>query len=170
MLLVRRFYAMLDGTNIQPRKRVRPTFVKYDPARQSMAFNSGAAGRTIRQSEMPFDPLAQHKRRFRRRLPRPSRSRPVPARRDQDDWKVPPCVYNRKNPDKAPTGVVGWRGDAGRSDRPQLRRARRGAGRRGEGGQGGLPDTEQTGQGVLRRSTWTGSGRQEGEAGGVRVR
>ncbi|KAM3194296.1 hypothetical protein ACQJBY_070770 [Aegilops geniculata] len=112
MLHVRRFYAMLHGTNIHPRKRVRTTFVKDDPARQSTEFNSGPA-------EMPFDPLAQHKRRFSRRLPRPSRSRPVPVRsspprplprRDQDDWKVPPCVDNRKNPDKrqpASSGGVG---------------------------------------------------------------
>ncbi|EMS56280.1 SNW domain-containing protein 1 [Triticum urartu] len=98
MLHVRRFYAMLHG--IHPRKRVRATFVKYDPARQSTAFNSGPA-------EMPFDPLAQHKRRFSRPLPRPSRSRPVRSspprplpRRDQDDWKAPPCVDNRKNPGK----------------------------------------------------------------------
>ncbi|XP_037466122.1 SNW/SKI-interacting protein-like [Triticum dicoccoides] len=110
MLRVRRLYAMLDGTNIHRRKRVRTTFAKYDPARQSTAFNSGPA-------EMPFDPLAQHKRRFSRRLPRPSRSRPVPVRsspprpfprRDQDE--VPPCIDNRKNPNKrqpASSGGVG---------------------------------------------------------------
>ncbi|KAE8775961.1 SNW domain-containing protein 1 [Hordeum vulgare] len=119
MLLVRRFYAMLDGTDIQRRKRLRTTFAKYDPARRSTAFNSGAAGRTVSQSEMPFNPLAQLRRRFRRRPPRPSRSRPVPVpsspprplpRRDQDDWKVPPCVYNRQSPDKPQPASSGGAG------------------------------------------------------------
>ncbi|XP_037469010.1 SNW/SKI-interacting protein A-like [Triticum dicoccoides] len=94
------------GADIQPHKRVRPAFIRYVPAPESTASNSGAAERIIRLSEISTDPLDPPMIKFRR-LPRPSRPPPVPVRsspprapsqRDQADWKIPPCVSDWKNP------------------------------------------------------------------------
>ncbi|KAM3194297.1 hypothetical protein ACQJBY_070771 [Aegilops geniculata] len=104
--LLARLATERPGADIQPHKRVRPAFIRYVPAPESTASNSGAAERIIRLSEISTDPLDPPKFRCRR-LPRPSRPPPVPVRsspprppsqKDQSDWKVPPCVSNWKNP------------------------------------------------------------------------
>ncbi|KQK01798.1 SNW/SKI-interacting protein A isoform X1 [Brachypodium distachyon] len=81
-------------------------FIKYKPSQQSAAFNSGAKERIIRMSEMASDPLDPPKFKHKR-VPRASGSPPVPVMhspprpvtvKDQQDWKVPPCISNWKNP------------------------------------------------------------------------
>ena len=81
-------------------------FIKYKPSQQSAAFNSGAKERIIRTSEMAVDPLEPPKFKHKR-VPRASGSPPVPVMhspprpvtvKDQQDWKIPPCISNWKNP------------------------------------------------------------------------
>ncbi|KAF8729859.1 hypothetical protein HU200_017318 [Digitaria exilis] len=77
-------------------------FIKYKPSQQSAAFNSGAKERIIRMSEMAVDPLEPPKFKHKR-VPRASGSPPVPVMhspprpvtvKDQQDWKIPPCISN----------------------------------------------------------------------------
>lgn len=79
-------------------------FIKYKPSQQSAAFNSGAKERIIRMSEMAVDPLEPPKFKHKR-VPRASGSPPVPVMhspprpvtvKDQQDWKIPPCISNWK--------------------------------------------------------------------------
>ncbi|XP_020090371.1 SNW/SKI-interacting protein [Ananas comosus] len=81
-------------------------FIKYKPSQQSAAFNSGAKERIIRMLEMPVDPLEPPKFKHKR-VPKASGSPPVPVMhspprpvtvKDQQDWKIPPCISNWKNP------------------------------------------------------------------------
>ncbi|WMV60013.1 hypothetical protein MTR67_053398 [Solanum verrucosum] len=81
-------------------------FIKYKPSQQAAAFNSGAKERIIRMVEMPVDPLDPPKFKHKR-VPRASGSPPVPVMhspprpvtvKDQQDWKIPPCISNWKNP------------------------------------------------------------------------
>ncbi|KAL5717849.1 hypothetical protein ACHQM5_010811 [Ranunculus cassubicifolius] len=80
--------------------------IKYQPSQQSSAFNSGAKERMIRMVEMPVDPLEPPKFKHKR-VPKASGSPPVPVMhspprpvtvKDQQDWKIPPCISNWKNP------------------------------------------------------------------------
>ncbi|KAM6584227.1 hypothetical protein CsatB_011229 [Cannabis sativa] len=81
-------------------------FMKYKPSQQSAALNSGAKERVIRMVEMPVDPLELPKFKHKR-VPKASGSPPVPIMhspprpvtvKDEQDWKIPPCVSNWKNP------------------------------------------------------------------------
>ncbi|XP_009775566.1 SNW/SKI-interacting protein A-like [Nicotiana tabacum] len=81
-------------------------FIKYKPSQQSAAFNSGAKERIIRMVEMPVDPIEPPKFKHKR-VPKASGSPPVPVMhspprpvtvKDQQDWKIPPCISNWKNP------------------------------------------------------------------------
>ncbi|XP_062220367.1 SNW/SKI-interacting protein A-like [Phragmites australis] len=81
-------------------------FIKYKPSQQSAAFNSGAKERIVRMSEVAVDPLEPPKFKHKR-VPRASGSPPVPVMhspprpvtvKDQQDWKIPPCISNWKNP------------------------------------------------------------------------
>ncbi|XP_050219923.1 SNW/SKI-interacting protein-like [Mercurialis annua] len=90
----------------QPTKSSDSKYIKYKPSQQSAAFNSGAEERIIRMVEMPVDPLDPPKFKHKR-VPKASGSPPVPlmhspARpvtvKDQQDWKIPPCISNWKNP------------------------------------------------------------------------
>nr|XP_043623321.1 SNW/SKI-interacting protein A-like [Erigeron canadensis]XP_043623322.1 SNW/SKI-interacting protein A-like [Erigeron canadensis]XP_043623323.1 SNW/SKI-interacting protein A-like [Erigeron canadensis]XP_043623324.1 SNW/SKI-interacting protein A-like [Erigeron canadensis]XP_043623325.1 SNW/SKI-interacting protein A-like [Erigeron canadensis]XP_043623326.1 SNW/SKI-interacting protein A-like [Erigeron canadensis] len=81
-------------------------FIKYKPSQQSAAFNSGANERIIRMVEMPVDPLEPPKFKHKR-VPKANGSPPVPVMhspprpvtvKDQQDWKIPPCISNWKNP------------------------------------------------------------------------
>ncbi|KAF6165388.1 hypothetical protein GIB67_018832 [Kingdonia uniflora] len=81
-------------------------FIKYKPSQQLAAFNSGAKERIIRMVEMPVDPLEPPKFKHKR-VPKASGSPPVPVMhspprpvtvKDQQDWKIPPCISNWKNP------------------------------------------------------------------------
>ncbi|KAF5748550.1 SNW/SKI-interacting protein [Tripterygium wilfordii] len=81
-------------------------YIKYKPSQQSAAFNSGAKERIIGMMEMPVDPLEPPKFKHKR-VPKASGSPPVPVMhspprpvtvKDQQDWKIPPCISNWKNP------------------------------------------------------------------------
>ncbi|PWA46420.1 chromatin protein family [Artemisia annua] len=81
-------------------------FIKYKPSQQSAAFNSGANERIIRMTEMQVDPFEPPKSKHKR-IPKANGSPPVPVMhsplrpvtvQDQQDWKIPACVSNSKNP------------------------------------------------------------------------
>ena len=89
-----------------PKQNSDSKFIKYKPSQQSVAFNSGAKERIIRMMEMPVDPLEPPKFKHKR-VPKASGSPPVPVMhspprpvtvKDQQDWKIPPCISNWKNP------------------------------------------------------------------------
>ncbi|XP_057546163.1 SNW/SKI-interacting protein A [Amaranthus tricolor] len=89
-----------------PKQSSDSKFIKYKPSQQAAAFNSGAKERIIRMVEMPVDPLEPPKFKHKR-VPRASGSPPVPVMhspprpvtvKDQQDWKIPPCISNWKNP------------------------------------------------------------------------
>lgn len=89
-----------------PKQSSDSKFIKYKSSQQSAAFNSGAKERIIRMVEMPVDPLEPPKFKHKR-VPRASGSPPVPVMhsppravtvKDQQDWKIPPCISNWKNP------------------------------------------------------------------------
>ncbi|KAK4280932.1 hypothetical protein QN277_012484 [Acacia crassicarpa] len=89
-----------------PKQSSDAKFIKYKPSQQSGAFNSGAKERIIRMVEMPVDPLEPPKFKHKR-VPKASGSPPVPVMhspprpvtvKDQQDWKIPPCISNWKNP------------------------------------------------------------------------
>lgn len=89
-----------------PQQSSEATHIKYTPSQQSVAFNSGAKERIIRMVEMPKDPLEPPKFKHKR-VPKASGSPPVPVMhspprpvtvKDQQDWKIPPCISNWKNP------------------------------------------------------------------------
>ncbi|XP_057456954.1 SNW/SKI-interacting protein A-like [Lotus japonicus] len=89
-----------------PKQSSDAKYIKYKPSQQSAAFNSGAKERVIRMMEMPVDPLEPPKFKHKR-VPKASGSPPVPVMhspprpvtvKDQQDWKIPPCISNWKNP------------------------------------------------------------------------
>ncbi|KAE9599611.1 hypothetical protein Lal_00021373 [Lupinus albus] len=89
-----------------PKQSNDTKYIKYKPSQQSAAFNSGAKERVIRMVEMPVDPLEPPKFKHKR-VPKASGSPPVPVMhspprpvtvKDQQDWKIPPCISNWKNP------------------------------------------------------------------------
>ncbi|KAK7272727.1 hypothetical protein RJT34_29524 [Clitoria ternatea] len=89
-----------------PKQSNDAKYIKYKPSQQSAAFNSGAKERVIRMVEMPVDPLEPPKFKHKR-VPKASGSPPVPVMhspprpvtvKDQQDWKIPPCISNWKNP------------------------------------------------------------------------
>ncbi len=68
-------------------------------------YNSGAAQRIIKMQEMPVDPMQPPKFRHKK-VPRGAGSPPVPVMhspprpvtvKEQQDWKIPPCISNWKN-------------------------------------------------------------------------
>ncbi|KAJ1258615.1 hypothetical protein BS78_10G089700 [Paspalum vaginatum] len=98
--------SVVQPVSARPCSRGDPTIVKYRPARQSAAFNSGGKERVVRVEHAQEDPVLLPKHR-RRRVPRPagwppvtvmhSPPRPV-SRKDMEDWKIPPRVSDWNNP------------------------------------------------------------------------
>eukprot|EP01103_Thecamoeba_quadrilineata_P007547 TRINITY_DN17407_c0_g1_i1.p1 TRINITY_DN17407_c0_g1~~TRINITY_DN17407_c0_g1_i1.p1 ORF type:complete len:539 (-),score=151.11 TRINITY_DN17407_c0_g1_i1:101-1717(-) len=87
-------------------KQNAPSYIRYTPSQQGEAFNSGANARVIRMVEMPKDPLEPPKFKHKK-VPRGPPSPPVPilhspprkvTSQEQQDWKIPPCISNWKNP------------------------------------------------------------------------
>lgn len=79
-----------------------PTYIRYTPAQQ---LNTGISQRIIRLTEAPVDPLEPPKFKHKK-VPRGPPSPPVPVMhspprkvtvKDQQEWKIPPCISNWKN-------------------------------------------------------------------------
>ncbi|XP_026413011.1 SNW/SKI-interacting protein A-like [Papaver somniferum] len=80
--------------------------IQYTPSGQSAAFNSGAKKRLVKLANIQRDPLEPLKFRHKK-VPRGSGSPPVPVMhspprqltvKDYQDFKIPPCISNWKNP------------------------------------------------------------------------
>ena len=80
---------------------------RYTPAQQGSAYNSGAKQRVIRMVEMQKDPLEPPKFKTNKKIPRGPPSPPAPVMhspprkvtvKEQQEWKIPPCISNWKNP------------------------------------------------------------------------
>ncbi|KAK2451840.1 hypothetical protein P8452_14858 [Trifolium repens] len=89
-----------------PKHNYDVKYIKYRPSQQNVAFNSGARERVISMVEMQVDPLEPPKFKHKR-VPKASGSPPMPVMhspprpvtvKDQQDWKIPPCISNWKNP------------------------------------------------------------------------
>lgn len=94
----------LVQSNQQPQKG-KPTYIRYTPSQEGEGFNSGANQRIIRLTEAPTDPLEPPKFKHKK-VPRGPSSPPVPVMhspprkvtvKDQQEWKIPPCISNWKN-------------------------------------------------------------------------
>ncbi|KAL8269362.1 hypothetical protein Esti_006725 [Eimeria stiedai] len=88
----------------QPQQR-EAEFVRYTPAKMCDGHNSGCAQRLLRLEDVAVDPLDpprfKHKRVPAARFSPPPPVLHSPTRKltvkDQQDWKMPPCVSNWKN-------------------------------------------------------------------------
>ncbi|XP_063543220.1 puff-specific protein Bx42 [Cydia strobilella] len=81
-------------------------YIRYTPAQQGGAFNSGAKQRVIRMVEAQSDPMEPPRFQINKKIPRAAPSPPAPVLhspprrvsvKQQRDWKVPPCVSHWKN-------------------------------------------------------------------------
>merc|ERR1719414_242065 len=81
-------------------------FIRYTPSQQGDAFNSGAKQRVIRMVEVQKDPMSPPRFKINKKIPRGPPSPPAPVMhsptrkvtvKEQQDWKIPPCISNWKN-------------------------------------------------------------------------
>ncbi|XP_014667714.1 PREDICTED: SNW domain-containing protein 1-like [Priapulus caudatus] len=87
-------------------KQVPAQYIRYTPSQQGVAFNSGAKQRVIRMVEMQSDPMEPPRFKTNKKIPRGPPSPPAPVMhspnrkvtvKEQQEWKVPPCISNWKN-------------------------------------------------------------------------
>ncbi|XP_022672804.1 SNW domain-containing protein 1-like isoform X2 [Varroa jacobsoni] len=87
-------------------KQAPAQYIRYTPAQQGSEFNSGASQRIIRMVEAQKDPMEPPKYKINKKIPRGPPSPPPPVMhsptrkvtvKEQQDWKIPPCVSNWKN-------------------------------------------------------------------------
>jgi SNW domain-containing protein 1 len=81
-------------------------YIRYTPAQQGTDFNSGAKQRVIRVVEAQQDPMEPPKFKVNKKIPRGPPSPPAPVMhspprkvtvKEQQEWKIPPCISNWKN-------------------------------------------------------------------------
>merc|ERR1719330_978486 len=81
-------------------------YIRYTPSQQGEAFNSGAKQRIIRMVEVQKDPMEPPRFKINKKVPRGPPSPPAPVMhsptrkvtaKEQQDWKIPPCISNWKN-------------------------------------------------------------------------
>lgn len=82
-------------------------YIRYTPSAQATAFNSGAKQRIIKIVEAQKDPMDPPKFKTNTKIPRGPPSPPAPVLhsptrkvsvKEQQEWKIPPCISNWKNP------------------------------------------------------------------------
>jgi SNW domain-containing protein 1 len=88
-------------------KKVAPAeYIRYTPSQQGEAYNSGAKQRVIRMVEVQKDPKSPPRFKVNKKIPRGPPSPPAPVMhsptrkvtvKEQQDWKIPPCISNWKN-------------------------------------------------------------------------
>jgi SNW domain-containing protein 1 len=81
-------------------------YIRYTPSQQGAEFNSGAKQRVIRMVEAQRDPMSPPRFKINSKVPRGPPSPPAPVMhsptrkvtvKEQQDWKIPPCISNWKN-------------------------------------------------------------------------
>eukprot|EP00794_Sanderia_malayensis_P020116 gene20116-22087_t len=93
---------------VQAAKKLEPAkYIRYTPSQQGTLYNSGAKQRVIRMVEMQSDPIEPPKFKTNKKIPRGPPSPPAPVMhsptrkvtvKEQQEWKIPPCISNWKNP------------------------------------------------------------------------
>lgn len=87
-------------------KQAPAQYIRYTPAQQGDEFNSGAKQRVIRMVEAQRDPMSPPRFKINTKVPRGPPSPPAPVMhsptrkvtvKEQQDWKIPPCISNWKN-------------------------------------------------------------------------
>lgn len=87
-------------------KQAPAQYIRYTPSQQGVAYNSGAKQRIIRMVETQHDPMEPPKFKVNKKIPRGPPSPPAPVMhspnrkvsvKEQQDWKIPPCISNWKN-------------------------------------------------------------------------
>ncbi|GFR81644.1 puff-specific protein Bx42 [Elysia marginata] len=87
-------------------KQAPAQYIRYTPSQQGVAYNSGAKQRIIRMVETQKDPMEPPKFKVNKKIPRGPPSPPAPVMhspnrkvsvKEQQDWKIPPCISNWKN-------------------------------------------------------------------------
>lgn len=87
-------------------QRAPAQYIRYTPSQQGVAYNSGAKQRVIRMVEVQKDPMEPPKFKTNKKIPRGPPSPPAPVMhspnrkvtvKEQQEWKVPPCISNWKN-------------------------------------------------------------------------
>ena len=82
-------------------------YIRYTPSAQATSFNSGAKQRIIKIVEAQKDPMEPPKFKTNTKIPRGPPSPPAPVLhsptrkvsvKEQQEWKIPPCISNWKNP------------------------------------------------------------------------
>jgi len=88
-------------------KQAPAQYIRYPPASQNSEFNSGAQQRIIRMVEVQRDPMSPPRFKVNKKLPKGPPSPPAPVLhspprkltvKEQQEWKIPPCISNWKNP------------------------------------------------------------------------
>merc|ERR1712223_811256 len=81
-------------------------YIRYTPSQQGESFNSGAKQRVIRMVETQKDPMSPPRFKINKKIPRGPPRPPAPVMhsptrkvtvKEQQDWKIPPCISNWKN-------------------------------------------------------------------------
>ena len=81
-------------------------YIRYTPSTGGEAFGSGAKQRIIRMVEQQKDPMEPARFKINKKVPRGPPSPPAPVMhsptrkvtaKEQQDWKIPPCISNWKN-------------------------------------------------------------------------
>ena len=81
-------------------------YIRYTPSQQGSTYNSGAKQRIIRMVEVQKDPMEPPRFKINKKVPRGPPSPPAPVMhsptrkvtaKEQQDWKIPPCISNWKN-------------------------------------------------------------------------
>lgn len=82
-------------------------YIRYTPSQGGVMFNSGAKQRVIRMVEQQKDPMEPPRFKTNKKIPRGPPSPPAPVMhsptrkttvKEQQEWKIPPCISNWKNP------------------------------------------------------------------------
>lgn len=82
-------------------------YIRYTPSQGGVMFNSGAKQRVIRMVESQKDPMEPPRFKTNKKIPRGPPSPPAPVMhsptrktsvKEQQEWKIPPCISNWKNP------------------------------------------------------------------------
>ena len=88
-------------------KQAPAQYIRYTPATQGEEFNSGANQRIIRMVEVQKDPMSPPRFKVNKKIPKGPPSPPAPVLhsptrkvtvKEQQEWKIPPCISNWKNP------------------------------------------------------------------------
>lgn len=88
-------------------KQAPAQYIRYTPATQGEDYNSGANQRIIRMVEVQRDPMSPPRFKINKKIPKGPPSPPAPVMhsptrkvtvKEQQEWKIPPCISNWKNP------------------------------------------------------------------------